>query len=109
MIDVSALKDWLGLIALMISIGTSVVLFVGSGSKKNAEDIGKLDAKVDDHADRLSSIETNMQHMPSKETVTKLQVDMAAMKGQIDSIAKTSEATERATRRVEDFLMKQKS
>lgn len=109
MIEVAALKDWLGLIALFISVGTSVVLFIGSGSKKNAEQIGKIEEKVDDHADRLKSIETNMQHLPDKETVNRLQVDMAEMKGQMASIAKSSEATERATRRVEDFLLKQKS
>lgn len=86
MIEVSALKDWLGLISLMISVGTSIVLFVGSGSKKNAEQLEKLEEKVGDHGGRISAIETNMMHLPSRETAHKLELALAQISGRLDSM-----------------------
>lgn len=97
--DVSPLKDWLGLIALLISVGSSIVLFLKSDAKKAGEILAS-------HASKIQKLEDEMRHMPDKETVHKLQLDMTEMKGQMNSIVKSSEATERATRRVEDFLMK---
>lgn len=97
--DVSPLKDWLGLIALMISVGSSVVLFLKSDAKKASETLSL-------HGSRIQKLEDDMRHMPDKETVHKLQLDMMEMKGQMGAIVKSSEATERATRRVEEFLLK---
>lgn len=97
--DVSPLKDWLGLIALLISVGSSVVLFLKSDAKKATETLG-------DHASRIQRLEDQIQHLPDKETVHKLQIDLTEMKGQMAAMVKSSEATERATRRVEDFLLK---
>jgi len=102
MMDVSPLKDWLGLIALLISVGSSIVLFLKSDAKKAAETLVT-------HDRRIQAVEAELQHMPSKETVHKLQLDLTEMKGQMASMVKSSEATERATRRVEDFLMSKAS
>lgn len=96
--DVSPLKDWLGLIALLISVGSSVVLFLKSDAKKAAETLAT-------HGSRIQRLEDQVQHLPDKDTVHKLQIDLTEMKGQMASMVKSSEATERATRRVEDFLM----
>lgn len=96
--DVSPLKDWLGLIALLISVGSSVVLFLKSDAKKAAETLSA-------HGSRIQRLEDQVQHLPDKDTVHKLQIDLTEMKGQMASMVKSSEATERATRRVEDFLM----
>ncbi|UDF29823.1 UNVERIFIED_ORG: DUF2730 domain-containing protein [Roseateles sp. XES5] len=97
--DVSPLKDWLGLIALLISVGSSVVLFLKSDAKKAGETLIS-------HGSRIQKLEDDMRHMPDKETVHKLQIDLTEMKGQMATMVKSSEATERATRRVEDFLLK---
>ncbi|PZR89653.1 MAG: DUF2730 domain-containing protein [Stutzerimonas stutzeri] len=108
MIDVAAFKDWVGLVALLISVGTSIVLFIGSGSKRNAEKLDRQEVKLTEHDRRIQAVENELQHLPDKDTVNKLQVDMTDLKGQIAVIAQTSAATERATRRVEEFLLRQK-
>lgn len=97
--DAAPLKEWLGLIALLISVGSSVVLFLKSDAKKAAETLIL-------HGSRIQKLEDDMRHMPDKETVHKLQIDLTEMKGQMATMVKSSEATERATRRVEDFLLK---
>ncbi|MFT4162844.1 DUF2730 family protein [Shinella sp.] len=96
--DVSPLKDWLSLFALAFSVGTPLVLYFKSDAKKAIETLAG-------HASRIQKLEDELQHLPRKEAVHELQLALTKMEGQIATMVKSSEATERATRRVEDFLM----
>lgn len=96
--DATPLKEWLGLIALLISVGSSIVLFLKSDAKKATETLATQDR-------RIQRLEDQIQHLPNKDTVHQLQIDLTEMKGQMASMVKSTEGTERATRRVEDFLM----
>ena len=75
--------------------------WIGKGAKETA-------VKVADHEQRLSKVENDLSHMPNTETVHQLQIAISDMKGQMGILAKSSEATERTTRRVEEFLMSRK-
>lgn len=99
--DLAPIVPWLSLIALLISIGSSVTMFLTSGAKSNA-------AKLAEHDHRLGRLENDIAHMPSKESVHQLQLDLTELKGQIGIMAKSSEATERTARRVEEFLLSRK-
>ncbi len=79
---------------------------MSQGEKQLDERLSKVEAKLVEHDRRIQSVEGDMKHLPNKDTVNKLQVDMTDLKGQIALIAKSSDATERATRRVEEFLLK---
>ncbi len=92
----------LGLIALL---GHAKGYF-SSGEKTNSTRLDKVETKLVDHDRRIQGVENELRHLPDKDTVNKLQVDMTDLKGQIAIIAKSSEATERATRRVEEFLLR---
>ncbi len=116
MIDVGVLKDWLGLIAVIISVSTSLWFFISSGAKKTASELEafkKADADekktmlaaISELGKRTQTLENEFRHMPNKEMVYKLQNDLTEMKGQVTTMVKSSDATERAIRRVEDFLM----
>ncbi|RRY02980.1 DUF2730 family protein [Brucella anthropi] len=72
--------------------------YIGKGAKE-------ISAKVADHEHRLSKVENDLSHMPNTETVHQLQLAITEIKGQMGIMAKSSEATERTTRRVEEFLM----
>ncbi len=99
--DLAPLVPWLSLVALMISVGSSITMFLTSGAKSNA-------AKLAEHEHRIAQLENDIRHMPSKESVHQLQIDLTEMKGQIGVMAKSSEVTERTTRRVEEFLLSRK-
>lgn len=72
--------------------------WIGKGAKEAA-------VKLADHEQRLSKVENDLSHMPNTETVHQLQLAISDIKGQMGIMAKSSEATERTTRRVEEFLM----
>lgn len=102
MLDLAPLVPWLSVAALFISIGGSVTAFLTSGAKSNAKTLA-------DHEHRVSKLENDMLHMPNKESVHKLQLDLTELKGQIGVMARSSETTERTTRRVEEFLLSRKT
>lgn len=96
--DLSPFVPWLSFAALLISVGTSITAFLTSGAKRNATTLA-------DHEHRIAKVENDIKHLPKKESVHQLQIDLTEMKGQIGIMAKSSETTERTTRRVEEFLL----
>jgi TolA-binding protein len=80
--------------------------YFSSGEKKLEGRVETLERHQVDHDRRIQSVEGEIKHMPDKDSFQKMQLDLAELKGQINSMVKSSEATERATRRVEDFLLK---
>lgn len=104
MLDLAALKDWLGLIALMISVGTSVVLFVGSGSKANASKLDKQEAKLIEHDRRIQTVEAEMKHMPDKDTVTDLKLALSELRGTVNTLGEAVGSISRTVHRIDDYL-----
>lgn len=80
--------------------------YFSSGEKTLTINVKGAETKLIEHDRRIQAIEGELKHLPNKDTVNKLQVDMTELKGDIALIAKSSEATERATRRVEEFLLR---
>lgn len=107
MIEVSALKDWLGLVALLISIGTSVVLFVGSGSKRNAEKIDKQESKLTDHDRRIQRLEAEVSHLPNRETAHKLELALVQISGRLDTLDERLTPIAATSVRLQEFLLEQ--
>jgi len=106
---------WLTLILSSVAVLGHLKGWMNSGEKKLLDDVGVLKAdseshekKLTEHDRRIQSVEGELKHLPDKDTVHRLQVDMTEMKVQMVTIVKASEATERATRRVEEFLMSRK-
>jgi len=103
--DVTAIAVLISLALNGINLLTQFRTMLSSGEKKLDERLGRVEDKLTKQEQRLQETEAEIRHMPDKETVQKLQIDMAEMKVQLTAMVKSSEATERATRRVEDFLM----
>ncbi|SOC41591.1 uncharacterized protein DUF2730 [Rhizobium subbaraonis] len=97
MSDVTLLRDWLGLIALAISVGTSVTVFFTSGAKKNT-------ATLIDHDRRIQRMEDELRHMPSKDQVTEIKLAMADLKGTVAVLGESMASVSRTVHRLEDFL-----
>ncbi|MFN3362738.1 MAG: DUF2730 family protein [Allorhizobium sp.] len=100
------MSQYLGLALAVIALLGHAKGYFSSGEKTLGEDLSEEKKKVIEHDRRIQAIEGEIKHLPNKDTVNKLQVDMTELKGDIALIAKSSEATERATRRVEEFLLR---
>ncbi|MEO1986613.1 MAG: DUF2730 family protein [Martelella sp.] len=99
---------WLTAANSIIALGSFFYAWLTSRAKGNSEKLDKLEDKVVDHDRRIQDVESEMRHLPDKDTVMELKVAVTELKGAVATISKSSEATERATRRVEEFLLSRK-
>lgn len=99
--DLNLITPWLGAIALIISVGTSITTFLTSGAKANAK-------TLNDHERRIQDIENDLKHMPDQQAVHRLELTLKDMQAEIIKIAASAEQSARATARVETYLMADK-
>ncbi len=111
------LKDWLGLAALVISVGTFLWGHLTSDGKKalaataeaKAEVLritAELDARLDLHGERLQAIEGELRHLPDKDGVNALRVAIAELQGAVGKIDTSVSQLRPTVQRIEDFLLK---
>ncbi len=101
------LKEWLGLIALIVSFGGTVYAWITSRSNVNAEHLKTVDTTLSDHALRIQAIEGELKHLPAKDDVNDLKLALAQLGGTVGRLDESLNGISRTVRRVEDFLMKE--
>lgn len=101
------LRNWLGVVAIIISLLTSVYAWLTSKAKANAEHLKTVDKSLTDLDRRVQSVEAEQKHMPSKDDVNQLKLDIAEMKGAMQALDGEVKGVSRTIRRVEDYLMKE--
>ncbi len=97
--DISAISQYLGAVALLISIGTAISTFVNSGAKANGETLS-------DHEKRIQAVETELRHLPDRAMVHDLQLTLKDIQIEMASIKAATEQSTRTSRRVEEYLLK---
>ena len=101
-----ALKEWLGLAALAISVGGFIYAWLTSRSKDNSDHLKAVDTTLGDHALRIQAIEGEIKHLPAKDDVNDLKLALAQLGGTVGRLDESLNGISRTVRRVEDFLMK---
>lgn len=115
--EIGPLKDWFGLFALVISVGTSVWHVISSGAKKTANDLSEF--RKQDSAEksqivttlaalekRVQSAESDIKHLPDAEAVMGMRIAIERLEGKLGRMEASQEGMARTVSRVEDFLMK---
>ncbi len=111
------LKEWLGLAALVISVGTFLWNHLTSDGKKALAALAEtraetgritaeLDARLDLHGERLQAIEGELRHLPDKDGVNQLKVAIAELQGAVGKIDASFASLHPTVRRIEDYLLK---
>lgn len=104
--------NWLVPISAGLAAALSIWNFVQSPSKKNADEIGGLrkDLKdVDDKADaiggRVSTIETTMRDLPSKDGMHQLELGLERMNGELKTLNERLKPIDNLSRRLQEVLL----
>jgi hypothetical protein len=109
------MKDWLGLVALVVSVGGTFYAWITAGSKTNAADLSnfkkahteKVDAietALDAHDRRIQTVETEMKHLPDKDSVVELKLAMSDLKGTVGRLDESLNSVQRTVLRIDDWL-----
>lgn len=99
------LREWLGAAALVISIGVTIYAWITARSKVNSEHLKAVDGAMKGHDRRIQNLESEIQHMPSKDSQHKLELSIAQMSGEMKTMSANMDSMTRTTRRMEEFLM----
>ncbi len=100
-----ALKDWIGAISGIIAIGSIFYTWVTSRATANSAALETIGKDMTVLARRVDKLDTEIQHLPDKDTVHKMEVAMAEIRGEIGQMSESAKATQRTVQRIENHLM----
>ncbi|MFB2553353.1 DUF2730 family protein [Ensifer soli] len=111
------LKSWLGLLALVISVSSSVWVIISSSARKtaseletfqkrNAEEMKVLMAAVTELSKRTQSLESDMKHLPDAKAFMELRLAISELSGRLGRMEETQISTARTVMLVQDHLLK---
>jgi hypothetical protein len=122
---IAELKDWFGLAALVISVGTIVWGWLRSGDRKELDGIrtrlrelgeadsrlaeadGKLDERADRHDRRIQAIESDIKHLPDREQAHRMELAIERLSGRVDTLAKGIEPVAAISERWQELILEQ--
>ncbi|RWN30138.1 MAG: hypothetical protein EOR97_17350 [Mesorhizobium sp.] len=118
---------WASLVSPVMSLATVVYVFLTAGGKKAQTDLdafkisiaevfdairtsiaegrAEVDRRLEDHASRVQSIESDMKHLPDVKSFTDLRLAVAEIKGEAGKQAEVVNGIARTVHRMENFLL----
>lgn len=109
------LKEWAGLIAVLMSIGAGVFSwFTASGRgamtalSAHKKDQTARDKDVDrmlaEHDRRIQAAESELKHLPDKDSVMDLKLSIADLKGTVGTLGESMGSISRTVHRIDEYL-----
>jgi len=103
------LKSWLGPVATLLAMANLIYTWITARSRVNEAKIDGHDTKLTEHDRRIQRVENELGHLPNKDEVAGLRLAIAEVSGRLGRMEQSNEGLVRAVRRIEDYLMKEKS
>lgn len=104
---VDAAAKWIGLLALIISVGTMIVTWLTTGSSKNAETLNNHDTRLTGHADRITRLENEIAHLPGRDTSHRLELAIQQLNGRLDTLDERLKPVASISERMQEVLLEQ--
>lgn len=96
-------------ISLLLGIANLIWSWMSKGGARLAAKLDKVDACTDEHERRIQSIEGELKHMPSRQDVAALELQLNTVQGQVQSIDREVASVARTARRIEEHLLGMKA
>lgn len=117
LMEMETAKSWLSFASLIISVGSTIWMFMSSASKRTATDLS--DFKKQDAVEkkalrdslqalttRTQSLESDIKHLPDSRSVMELQLAIEKLAGRLGRIEENQLGMSRTVLQVQEFLMK---
>ncbi len=104
---IDEIRNWSGPIASLLAIVSLVYTWFTARSKINAERLAGHERKLTEHDRRVQKLENDVAHLPSKDDVHELRIEIADIKGSVGRLEASVAGTDRTARRIEEFLMRE--
>lgn len=99
--------EWVTIVASLLALGGWVHARLNSTATENSAKIEILSKGQEDLRQRMQAVEGELRHLPDKDGVHRLQLEMRDMRTDMARIAASSEQAARTAERLEKFLLKE--
>ncbi|MEP9402051.1 DUF2730 family protein [Sphingomonas silueang] len=106
------LQMWISIVALALTainvVWSWVVQSRSAAASKLAEVVAKVaevECDVEDHGRRIQSVESDLKHLPSRQEIADLKLQLAEISGHLRVVESEMTGAVRAIRRFEDHLI----
>jgi len=106
---VDDLRTWAGPIAALIATANAIYTFLTAGSRQNAEEIREAVSTLAAHDRRIQAVESELRHLPDKDSVVELKLALAELKGTVGTLSESVGSVQRTVHRIDDYLRAEKA
>lgn len=107
MMDLQQIMPWVSAAIAIITLLTLVKNTLTSGEKKLDERMTKVETKMIDYDRRIQTVESEMKHMPDRETAHSLQLAMERIVGRLDTMDERLRPIAATNHRLQEYLLEQ--
>lgn len=104
--DVTFLKDWFAVAGGVLGVGGALYAWLTRDGNKALGAIDELKREMTAVEKRVSSIEAELKHLPTKEDLDDLKDRLADLSKEVAVSNKSMEAMQNVIKRVDDFVMR---
>jgi Protein of unknown function (DUF2730) len=101
-------KEYAGLLAVLISIGSTLWMWITAGSRSNTVELQTVSNTLIKHAERLQALEQDIKHLPTKDTVMELKLALSDLNGTVGRLDESLGGVQRTVLRIDDYLRQDK-
>lgn len=99
----------IGGVGVLLGIVNLLLTWLNSSRQPTVQKLTELECDVEDQGKRLAKVENTIQHMPTKDDLTGVKIQLTEMIGSLRVVESELAATGRTMRRVEEHLMSEKA
>lgn len=103
-----------GAIAMLISLASALIATRFVSKEQHEKAVSSLDAKfivvldkVDKVEDRVARVEQELNHLPSRETVHRMEISLANLNGEMRALGEQLKPVASISERLQEFLLDQ--
>lgn len=101
---IEALLKWSGLLGSALATGAIFYSWLTSRSKDNSVRLTFVEGKVIEHGTTIALIQTELSHLPDKDMVTDLRIEIAKLSGVVGRLDAQLTGLSQTVGRVDTFL-----
>lgn len=109
------IAPWISLVLSFITLAGVIYGWFTSGEKQNAKDLTEHREKISDafeavgksidaHDRRIQAVESELKHLPDKDSVTELKLAMSKLEGTVGLLGESLGSVQRTVLRIDDWL-----
>lgn len=102
------LKTWVAIVIGVVSLAGTAWTFLSHRSRDNSSKLEELQGRMSETEASVRSLAREMEHLPSKEQVHQLELNMTELRGAVKTIGESVRSLRHTTESIDGFLRNNK-